>query len=267
MVAEAYLLPLPTADPGSWAPMSPAQARPGCVLWTRWRPRRRLQPEKSRDAQEHGELRKLKPEEKYDVREEEDLTWRTWSPCVSVAAQKHATSAPPRRTLRRHAIQAAVEDGPGATGSAGHPSPRQGTLGLWIRTLARSGCGNPRGTPRAIGQPMSNLRSRWRLPDRPQRRTRPQNPAWSMTPRRWRGLPEPERRLWPGTRSQRGIAWATHPWRRSPRRREPWDAPNQAESTLSATASTCPSSWASTQEWGWTPSCIASTAWTTRRTA
>ena len=49
--------------------------------------------------------------------------------------------------------------------------------------------------------------------------------------------------------------------------REPRDAPDQVESTLSATASTCPSSWASTQRWGWTPSCIASTAWTTRRTA
>ena len=136
MVAEAYLLPLPTADPGTWAPMSPAQVRPGCVLWTRWRPRR-----------------KWKPEEKYDVREEEDLTWRTWSPCVSVAAERHATSAPPRRTLRRPAIQAAVEDGPGATGSAGHPSPRQVTPGLWIRIRSRSGCGQlqtPRGTPRAI---------------------------------------------------------------------------------------------------------------------
>ena len=55
MVAEAYLLPLPTADPGTWAPMSPAQVRPGCVLWTRWRPRRRLEPWKSRDVQEHGE--------------------------------------------------------------------------------------------------------------------------------------------------------------------------------------------------------------------
>ena len=44
MVAEAYLLPLPTADPGTWAPMSPAQVRPGCVLWTRWRPRRGLEP-------------------------------------------------------------------------------------------------------------------------------------------------------------------------------------------------------------------------------
>ena len=153
MVAEAYLLPPPTADPGTWAPMSPAQVRPGCVLWTPWRPRRRLEPEKSRDAQEHGELRKLKPEE-------EGLTWRTWSPCLSVAAERHATSALPRRTLRRPAIQAAVEDGRSATGSAGHPSPRQGTPGLWIRTPARSGCGTPRGTPRAIGQLMSNLRSR-----------------------------------------------------------------------------------------------------------
>ena len=56
---------------------------------------------------------------------------------VSVAAEGHATSAPLRRTLRRPAIKAAVEDGPGATGSAGHPSPRQGTPGLWIRIPAR----------------------------------------------------------------------------------------------------------------------------------
>ena len=173
MVAEAYLLPLPTADLETWAPMSPAQVRPGCVLWTRWRPRQRLEPEENRDDQEHGELRKLKPEEKYDVREEDGLTWRTWSPCVSVPAERHATSALPRRTLRRPAIQAAVEDGPGATRSAGHPSPRQGTPGLWIRIPARSGCGTPRGTPRAIGQLMSNLRSRRRRPDRPQGRTLP----------------------------------------------------------------------------------------------
>ena len=117
----------------------------------------------------------------------------------------------------------------------------------------------------AIG-PLS-LRSRRGWPDRPQGRTRPQNPACSMTPRRWRGLREPERRLWLGTRSQSGITWATHPWRRSPRRQEPWDAPDQVESTLSATASTYPSSSASTQRWGWTPSCSTSTAWTTRRTA
>ena len=44
MVAEAYLLPLPTAHPGTWALMSPAQVRSGCVLWTRWRPRRRFEP-------------------------------------------------------------------------------------------------------------------------------------------------------------------------------------------------------------------------------
>ena len=29
MVAEVYLSPLPTADPGTWAPMSPAQVRSG----------------------------------------------------------------------------------------------------------------------------------------------------------------------------------------------------------------------------------------------
>ena len=51
------------------------------------------------------------------------------------------------------------------------------------------------------------------------------------------------------------------------RRREPWDAPDQVESTLSATASTYPSSSVSTQRWGWTPSCSTSTAWTTRKTA
>ena len=73
----------------------------------------------------------------------------------------------------------------------------------------------------------------------PQGRTRPQNPAWSTKPTRWRGPPEPERRLWPGRRSRRGIAWATHPWRRSARRRKRRDAPDQVESTLSATASTC----------------------------
>ena len=93
------------------------------------------------------------------------------------------------------------------------------------------------------------------------------NSAWSMMPKRWRGPPEPERRLWPGTRSQSGITWATHAWRRSPSRREPSDAPDRVESTLSASASTYPSSSASTQRWGWTPSCSTSTAWTTRRTA
>ena len=78
------------------------------------------------------------------------------------------------RTLRRPAIQAAVEDGPGATGSAGHPSPRQGTPGLWIRTPAQSGCGNPRGTPMAIG--LASPRSRRRFPRRPPGRIRPPSP-------------------------------------------------------------------------------------------
>ena len=55
--------------------------------------------------------------------------------------------------------------------------------------------------------------------------------------------------------------------RMSPRRREPRDAPDQVESSLRATASTCPSSWASTRRCGWAPSCIDSTASTTRRPA
>ena len=46
----------------------------------------------------------------------------------------------------------------------------------------------------------------------------------------------------------------------------PRDALDKAESTPRATASTCTSSWASTRRWGWTPSCTASTAWTSRRT-
>ena len=80
-------------------------------------------------------------------------------------------------------------------------------------------------------------------------------------------LTRARRRQWPRTRSQIGIAWATHPWQRSPRHREPSDAPDQVESTLSATASTYPSSSASAQRWGWTPSCSTSTASTTRKTA
>ena len=51
------------------------------------------------------------------------------------------------------------------------------------------------------------------------------------------------------------------------KRQEPWDAPDRVESTLSATASTYPSSSARTQRWGWTPSGSTSTTWTTRRTA
>ena len=125
-------------------------------------------------------------------------------------AERLATSAPLRRSWRRPAATA----GPGATGSAGPQSPRW-TLGRWRRIPARSGCGllqTPRGTPMAI-EPLS-LRSRSRWPDHPPGRTRPPDPAWSTTPRHWRGLPEPGRRLWPGTRSRSWIPWATHQWRR-----------------------------------------------------
>ena len=193
------------------------------------------------------------------------MTWRTWSPCVSVAAERHATSAPPRRTLMRPAIQAAVEDGPGATGSAGHPSPRQGTPGLWTRTPAWSGCGNPRGTPRAIGQPTSHLRSR-RCPRRSPGRIRPPSPPCSTTPRAWRGQPGPGRHRCPGIRDLRRTPLEIRPWAMRPRRRDPRDALDQADSTPRATVSTCPSSWVSTRRWGWTPSCVTLTAWTTPRT-
>ena len=38
MVAEDYLPP--TAAPGTWAFMSPAQGRPGCRSWSPWSGRR-----------------------------------------------------------------------------------------------------------------------------------------------------------------------------------------------------------------------------------
>ena len=47
MVAEEYLPP--TAAPGTWALMSPAQGRPGYRSWSR---RRTWKPEKSKDAQD-----------------------------------------------------------------------------------------------------------------------------------------------------------------------------------------------------------------------
>ena len=49
MVAEEYLPP--TAAPGTWALMSPAQGRPGCRLWSPSSQRRTRKPEKSEDAQ------------------------------------------------------------------------------------------------------------------------------------------------------------------------------------------------------------------------
>ena len=50
MVAEVYLPP--TAAPGTWALMSPAQGRPGCRSWSPWSGRRTCKPEKSEDAQD-----------------------------------------------------------------------------------------------------------------------------------------------------------------------------------------------------------------------
>ena len=50
MVAEAYLPP--TAAPGPWALISPAQRRPGCRSWSPWSRRRTWKPEKSEDAQD-----------------------------------------------------------------------------------------------------------------------------------------------------------------------------------------------------------------------
>ena len=49
MVAQQYLPP--TAAPGTWALMSPAQGRPGCTWWSPWSLRRTSKPEKSEDAQ------------------------------------------------------------------------------------------------------------------------------------------------------------------------------------------------------------------------
>ena len=156
MVAEAYLLPLPTADPGTWAPMSPAQVRPGCVLWTPWRPRR-----------------KLKPEEKYDVREV-DLD------------MEDLVSMCERRCRKACNLRSAAEDSEEAchSGSSGgrarryrkrgSPKPAAGDPGPWIRTPARSGCGNPRGTPMAIG--LASPLSRRRCPRRPPGRIRPPSP-------------------------------------------------------------------------------------------
>ena len=49
MVAEEYLPP--TAAPGTWVLMSPAQGSPGCRSSSPWSRRRTGKPEKSKDAQ------------------------------------------------------------------------------------------------------------------------------------------------------------------------------------------------------------------------
>ena len=48
MVAEEYLPP--TAAPGTWALMNPAQGRSGFRSWSPWSRRRTGKPEKSKDA-------------------------------------------------------------------------------------------------------------------------------------------------------------------------------------------------------------------------
>ena len=50
MVAEVCLPP--TAAPGTWALMSPAQGRPGCRSSSPWSRRRTWKPEKSKDAED-----------------------------------------------------------------------------------------------------------------------------------------------------------------------------------------------------------------------
>ena len=54
MVAEDYLPP--TAAPGTWALMSPAEGRTGCRSWSPWSRRRTWKPEKSEDAQDGDPL-------------------------------------------------------------------------------------------------------------------------------------------------------------------------------------------------------------------
>ena len=91
----------------------------------------------------------------------------------------------------------------------------------------------------------------------------PSEPEMSAPIARAHTAPEPalqhdaeglERPVRARTRDQRRTPSAIRPWATSLRCREPRDVLNPAESTLRATASTCPSSWASTGRWGWTPS-------------
>ena len=86
MVAEEYLPP--TAAPGTWALMSPAQGRPGCRSWSPSSRRRTGKPEKSEDAENGEPLQDM------------GYTWRTWPPCVKGNAARLAISAPLRRSWR-----------------------------------------------------------------------------------------------------------------------------------------------------------------------
>ena len=57
MVAEEYLPP--TAAPGTWTLIGPAQGRPGCRSWSPWSRRRTGKPEKSKDAQNGAPLQDM----------------------------------------------------------------------------------------------------------------------------------------------------------------------------------------------------------------
>ena len=57
MVAEEYLPP--TAAPGTWALMGPAQGRPGCRSWSPSSRRWTGKPEKSEDAQNREPLQDM----------------------------------------------------------------------------------------------------------------------------------------------------------------------------------------------------------------
>ena len=57
MLAGEYLPP--TAAPGTWALMSPAQGHPGCRSSSLWSRRRTEKPEKSEDAQNGEPLQEV----------------------------------------------------------------------------------------------------------------------------------------------------------------------------------------------------------------
>ena len=208
MVAEEYLPS--TAAPGTWALMSPAQGRPWCRSWRPSSRRRTGKPEKSEDAQNGEPLQDM------------GLTPRTWPPCVKGNAARLAISAPLRRIWRRLAATAEI----GVTGSAGLQNPQQ-RPGRWRRIPARSGFGQlqiPRGTEGYRTAYHSESEEMARPPTRAHTAPEPslKHDAEALE-RPVRARTVPVARHTEPTRDKMGDS----PWRRSPRRREPWDAPDQ----------------------------------------
>ena len=105
MVAEEYLPP--TAAPGTWALMSPAEGPP-------W-----VQIVESVESTPDWEAGKREGAQNGEPLQDMGWTWRTWPPCVKGNAARLATSAPLRRNWRRLAATAE----PGVTGSAGPQNP------------------------------------------------------------------------------------------------------------------------------------------------